>query len=272
MNVGRGEAHGAVSILNGTFGIGCSLAVRGGARAAWKWSDEPGVRFSGGPDARVAEAVFRLFRPSASAVGADIECTTVMPPSRGLKTSSSAAVAMVRAVLNSFGHREPQEGVVALATAACLEAGVTLTGARDDQTAVALGGCRLVEQCSGRLLRTFDVRAEVAIWVPDATIAKSQVPMADPQAASAAEFLARSLQRGSLGPAEVLTASGVLFTELYAGAGLPVNPRPAEIAIQNGALGAGLSGTGPAVAALFEQKGTLPDVAGGRWVWTEAVA
>lgn len=302
---GRGEAFGAVTVLNATAtGIGCGLAVRRDdpcIAATWTWNDTGRLRIDGAPDDRLARAVLRVLAKELQApAGAHVRMASTFPAARGLKTSSGAAAAMVRAALAALpgpagdvpsrpgaigpGPRGAVAGVaptastdllgdvgaiVDLAVAACLEAGVTLTGAYDDQLAVVAGGCRLADNLARRDLGRLTVAQEhVAVWVPDAAVDKRDVGRVDlddvvPEA-RAAERLARA---GHL--AQAMTRNGAAFHAAYADAGLPVTEAPVHAALDAGAAGAGLSGTGPAVAALFDAPARLPDVPGGTWCWTE---
>ncbi|MEK6975998.1 MAG: shikimate kinase [Candidatus Thermoplasmatota archaeon] len=265
--VGIGQAHGAVTILNATAtGIGCALAVEAGAFARWSWKGD-GLVFEGETDDRLARAVQQLCGGGA----ARVQSTTAFAPARGLKTSSSAATAMLRAAHAARAADVDDWALLRTAVAACRQAGVTLTGALDDQAAVTLGGCHLTDNRRDAVLQALPAeRWHVAVWVPDQALPKGRLHGLDltpvVKDARAAEQLAA---RGNLPAA--MTRNGEAYTKLYAGAGLPVNAEPAAVALTHGALGAGLSGTGPAVAALFEAAVTLPDVAGGAWTWTRAV-
>lgn len=274
---GRGEAFGAVTILNATAtGIGCALAVNQVTRATWTPGPD-GLRATGVPDLRLVEAVAQeMGAPRA----ADVHVACPLPASRGLKTSSSAAAALVRAAFGSDG-RAPARSTEALqadheeverrAVAACRRAGVTLTGALDDQAAAVRGGCHLVDNRQGRLLAALEVPPwQVALWVPEHSIDKSQVAGLDVAGLRGELDGALDLARqGDL--AQAMTANGRAFHAAYAAAGLPVDDLPARVALSRGALGAGLSGTGPAVAALFARRVELPPVRGGTWAWTRVV-
>lgn len=261
---GAGTAFGAITVLNGTAtGFGCSLAVRDGTTASWR-KEPAGFQFEADPvtDAALARAVARRF-PG----GARIATRSAWPSSRGLKTSSGAATAMVRAA--SAEHALPLDArrVMELAVQASKEAGVTLTGAWDDQAAVTLGGCHVVGH-DGHIWRSLPVPDwAVAVWVPAATIAKRALAGLDARPlAPAIERLERDLTPATI-PA-TLTQNGRLFTQLYSDAGLPVTLAPVKTALAAGALGAGLSGCGPAVAAIFNEPTRLPEVTGGTWTWT----
>jgi len=261
---GRGRAHGAVTILNATAtGIGCALAVHAPTTATW--TPQPGglVLESGGDD-RLAQAV-------AAGEGARVSVRCPFPPARGLKTSSSVAAALVRAAADARGERPDADAVARAAVDASRRAGVTLTGAFDDQVAVCRGGAWLTDNAALRVLARLPVRPwHVALWVPDARIAKSEAARVDvaPLRAHAGR-IAFLLRAGRL--PEALTANGRMMHAAYARAGLPVTDEPVRVALASGALGAGLSGTGPAVAALFDAPCDVPAVAGGSWRWTRVV-
>lgn len=270
---GHGRAHAAVGILNATAtGIGCALAVEGGIEAEWTWTDGPGLEFKGPSDDRLAQAVLQQTgRSLGLAGGARVRTTSTFPSSRGLKTSSGAALALVQAAHEAAGLPLSRDAAVPLAIAASEAAGVTLTGAYDDQVAATRGGCHVTDNRARRVLASVPVPAwQVAVWVPEAHIAKKALRgvATSPIAAELAPLA--DLVRQGRAP-EALTRNGAAFTRLYAAAGLPVTAAPAQAALDAGALGAGLSGTGPAVAALFERQTSLPSVPGGAWTWTRAV-
>ncbi|MFA5944841.1 MAG: shikimate kinase [Candidatus Thermoplasmatota archaeon] len=265
---GRGEAFGAVTIVNATAtGVGCSLAVNLRTTAVWSPGGD-GLRVTGAHDLKLVEAV-------AAELGADLGAAVAIdcpfPPSRGLKTSSSVAAALVRAVLGADGTPADDATVESLAVASCRRAKVTLTGALDDQMAVVRGGCHIVDTSKGvRLASVAAPPWQVALWVPNAAIAKTDAGRVDVTDLRRPVESAVSLA-GAGRVAEAMTANGNAFHACYAAAGLPVDDRPVHAALKLGALGAGLSGTGPAVAALFDRRVNLPPVAGGVWRWTRTV-
>lgn len=274
-SVGTGQAHAAIGILNATAtGVGCSLAITGKVTAEWTWHDGA-WEFEGCSDDRLARAVAQQVRTGAKAT---VRTASTFPPSRGLKTSSSAALAMVRAARTASdpdATPSPQakdlQMELEVAIAASHAAGVTLTGAFDDQVAVQRGGCHLTDNPARLLLASpAPPPWHVAVWVPIASIPKAALRCLDATVLGREVApLADQVRRGDLPGA--LTRSGAAFTRLYAAAGFPVTSAPAEAALEHGALGAGLSGTGPAVGALFERRTDLPEVPGGTWQWFRAV-
>lgn len=266
----EGQAFGAVTILNATAtGRGCSIAITDGVDARWTWTEQPGLVWrQRDVDDRLALAVLDLLQGAMDTPGpgADAGTRCEWPSARGLKTSSAAAAAMIRAATTHAPLRN--DAIALLAVQANRHAGTTLTGAFDDQIATVRGGCHLTDNAARQVLLTIPTEAwDVAIWVPDASIAKARVKDIDtaPIRADIEEAEAR-LREGDVTGA--MTQNGAAFTRLYAAAGLPVDDRPAQVALEAGALGAGLSGTGPAVAALFEKPTELPPVEGGRWAWS----
>lgn len=268
-----GHAHGAVTVINATAtGRGAALAVRGGVEAAWQWEGDTFRWQNLDVDDRLAQAVFpRMQAHLRTRAGAIAGTRSTFPPSRGLKTSSSAAAALVRAAARAHGTRIGDEDVETIALAAGIDAGVTLTGAYDDLVATVRGGCHVTDNRVNKVLDSFKVRPwPVAVWVPEARIRKEDVAGIDATGvAKDIEHAEGALYEGDIPLA--MTLNGDAFFTLYQEAGLPVTERPARAALEAGALGAGLSGTGPAVAAVFRKKRGIPAVEGGTWHWTEAV-
>lgn len=266
-----GTAYGAVTILNATAtGRGCALAID--ARTTAHWTPQAdGWAWHGTSDDKLARAVHEVVRRKGGARGAAVDCQTPFPPARGLKTSSAAATAMLRAATAAAGIELDADRLDALAVQAARDAGVTITGALDDQVAVSRGGCHLSDNQEGRVVQSFAVPAwHVAVWVPDKSIQKARVAGVDPGAAAEGARAAEALLRDGDVPG-AMTRNGQAFHALYAAAGLPVTRAPVDVALAAGALGSGLSGTGPAVAAIFEAPAGLAPVAGGRWRWHKAV-
>jgi shikimate kinase len=281
---GNGAAFGAVTVVNATAtGVGCALAIHAPTKATWTprapgSGGEAGHRVTGAPDLRLVDAVAHEL---GADLGADVAIDCPFPPSRGLKTSSSVAAALVRAVLDAergatgaaeaAGRVEAASEVERLAVAACRRAGVTLTGALDDQMATVRGGCHVADTRRDAHLAALPVEPwQVAVWVPEAAIGKSAVGAIDVSGLRDPVGAAVDLARAGRIP-EALTANGRAYHACYAAAGLPLDDLPSRVALSHGALGAGLSGTGPAVVALFRRRVDLPAVAGGTWLWTRTV-
>lgn len=266
--------HSAVTVVNATAtGRGASLGIQGGVKATWTWREEPGVHLDSDVDDRLAQAALAVLqeRLDRTPPGAWITTQSSFPPSRGLKTSSAAAAAMLRAATKALGSEmSPAELIHAAIDASC-RAEVTLTGAFDDQIAVVHGGCHFTDNTIPSVLRIIRTKPwHVAVWVPEAAIPKADVRRLDTRPIrSAIEEAEAILERGDIPGA--LQENGDAFLSFYAQEGLPVSDAPVNVALHAGAEAAGLSGTGPAVAALFADQVDLPAVKGGRWHWSRVV-
>ncbi len=254
------HAHAAISILNGILcGRGAAMAITGGIDAT-AYASPGQQRIVGAPD----DAILRALEPALSDQSINIEST--FGPSRGLKTSSGACYA----ILAALNRPSTPEDCVALAR----RAGITRTGALDDQTAVQEGGIQLTDNLATRRIASWQpLRWHVAVWHPDAVITKAQFPRTvPPELAQLAAQYADTLARyGARAVPEVMQEVGDALMAWLLDAKLPVRREPIDVALAHGALAASLSGTGPAVAALFAAPEWLPEIPGGTWSWHEPV-
>ncbi len=271
---GAADMHAAISVLNATAtGHGAALAVKGGVEATWTVTEADGLEWTTPDmDDRMAVAVHGILRERYHLDGgASVRTRSTFPPSRGLKTSSGAAAALMLAGAQAHGVPMSVSRLIRRSVEAAIASGATLTGAFDDQVAVVQGGCHLTDNVSGTILERIPAEAwHVAVWVPKASIVKQQVAPIDASAvAKRIRKAEQALREGDIPAA--MTINGRAFLELYEAAGLPVRSAPVDAAVQAGAIGAGLSGTGPAVAALFDDEVDLPAVDGGQWQWTRVI-
>jgi shikimate kinase len=187
------------------------------------------------------------------AYGARVETRSEVPIAVGLSSSSAAANATVLATFAALGRRPRPELVLDLGIDAAFEAGVTITGALDD-AAASLYGCGVVtDNLRRRVLKRFrvDPKLKVLIYVPPAKFYTSKVKRAQLEPIrEAVEVVHRMALRGKI--FDALTLNGLLYSSA-----LGQDPMPALEALANGALAAGMTGTGPATAAVAE-----PDAAG----------
>ncbi|HVL86619.1 MAG TPA: shikimate kinase [Candidatus Thermoplasmatota archaeon] len=265
LGLGRARTFGAVSVVNAiATGKGASLGVdlpvdasvevrRDGhividVRRTWQGAQEGTASM---PTALVRAAVLGTLEWAGRAeLGAWVVTESRIPPSRGLKSSSAVANAVVLATLEALQMvgEARDEDVLGLGVAAARAAGVTLTGAYDDACASLLGGLCVTDNAAMQLVKRTDVRPDLVavVHVPDREIRKADVaklPYASIAPAAQAAWdaaLAGDFERA-------LTENG----RAYAGL-LGVDESPARAALEAGARCAGLSGTGPATAALAE--------------------
>ena len=192
-----------------------------------------------------------------------VETTTSAAAGVGLKTSSSSSVAIILAVLSALGvsSYEPEE-VARCSASSTLAAGVSVTGAMDDAASCLLGGMNFADNSGMKIVSSAPVgrRLPVIITVPPRKSRRASVEVNYVRRFSKISQSIFSLGRqGKIWKA--MTLNGLLYCSIY---GYP--PIDALQAMEGGALGAGLSGTGPAVAAVFEDRKEAEQLAR---VWEE---
>lgn len=204
--------------------------------------DVPGV------DTRLIEACVRLVLERLGySYGASVRTCSEIPVASGLKSSSTAANAAVLATLDALQEEMDLVEAARIGVAAAREVGVTITGALDDALASMLGGVVVTDNEKMLLLRREELSSFVMLLVPelklfskDTNVTRSRLiaPMAD--------VVYELAMRGDYGRA--MTLNGLAYC---AALGLPAEPM--LLALEAGARGVSLSGTGPAYAAIIDE-------------------
>lgn len=187
--------------------------------------------------------------------GIKLEVVSEIPAGWGLKSSSAVANAAVLAVISAYGEKVRLIDAVRLSVRAARRAGVTITGAMDDAAASMLGGLVITDNMRDELLLRIPLpELEVAILLPSkesarptSSIDARRISRYSSVVSSLMELLPKRLW-------EAMTLNGLIYSEL-----LGFDAEPALKAIELGALGAGLSGTGPAVAAVCRDCGEVAE-------------
>jgi shikimate kinase len=257
---GRGKAttFGAISIVNAiASGKGATASVRlptvaeveiEGASGGWE------VLVNGGrSESRLAvETVRRAIKSAGEdpdAFSGRIQTESSVPIGAGLKTSSAASTSIAMATYAALGKKafDPKK-VLDCSIEASLASGASITGALDDAAGCLLGGLNMTDNLARKVVssKLFDKKLKVVIRVPGTRSTREAV---DPQFIRrfgnlTSLFFEMSL-KGDYWRAMVL--NGIAYSSI-----LKYDPFPALRAVELGALGAGLSGTGPAVAAVFD--------------------
>lgn len=253
-------ARGGVTVVNAiATGKGASLAIDLPLEAEVELLDDStDVRVTMTPDAHedpgLAQAVVaELNRRLGTSYGANVLTRSRIPVSRGLKSSSAAAnaigLAANKAVHLMEGRSLPEKDVLLLGVDAAIAAGVSVTGAYDDASASMLGGLCITDNRERRLLARFepDLDLSAVLLVPARKVRKKDVKGLPYTAVAPLVARAHALALSREWP-EAMTLNGLAYGALYS-----VDPAPAVAALAAGALGAGLSGTGPAIAALAHE-------------------
>lgn len=263
MSAGRASANGAVSVVNAivTGHAGASLAIdlRTEAKVTLlEGVPEVEVVIDGkeaGSEAALARLVLKgvVSRLGEPEWGGRVETTSTIPSSRGLKSSSAAANAVALAANQAFeryeGRALSKEQLLDVAIDAALDAGVTITGAFDDASASMTGGLCVTDNRERKVLHreAADESLVVLLLVP-----ASKTPTASVRDLPYAPFAPLALEAHRLARTgrwrDALTLNGLVAGALY---GVP--PAWTRDALAAGAVAAGVSGTGPAFAALADE-------------------
>jgi shikimate kinase len=250
LSSGHAMARGAFTIINGI------ASGHGGAR--FQLTEEPGTigsRFLGPgsnshmDDRLVQACALRLLEDAdlLGSTGALVETVSEIPASRGLKSSSAAANAILMAGLEALGRTLEPLDIVNMGVDCAVEAGVTLTGAFDDAVATMFGGAVLTDNENRSIISWPEVPPDLRVLFL---------------------FTERKIQKGSLNReafapihdqvqeafqlavdgdvARAITLNGRAYAPIVG-----VDDAPAPAALAAGAWAAGMTGTGPAIAVVY---------------------
>jgi len=132
--------------------------------------------------------------------------------------------------------------------AAARSVGVTVTGALDDALASMLGGVVVTDNRKMELLKREELHCHVMLLIPGKKLFSSETDVRRSRAiAPAAEVAFDLAMRGDYFRA--MTINGLAYC-----AALRLSADPIISALESGARGASLSGTGPAYAAVIDKK------------------
>lgn len=248
--------HGAATIVSGIgsyYGValGVSLETRASIRKTEGGGTSITIEGKERIDTALVSGCLRYARRMNMLDGAvDVHIASQIPPSRGMKSSSSVALAVLGAASKSSGRTVSETRLLRMSAEASIEAGVSVTGAFDDAAACHYGGIVFANNGNMRLLRRVKVRQgySVVYCVPERRISKRSLPMdAIRERAAEMKEMYRSAAAGRL--KEACTANTDVLCSL-----LDIDKSPALDARMSGALLSGLTGTGPAFFAVCDQR------------------
>ena len=267
---GRAVAYGAITVINAiSCGLGAALGVELKTEAYVELTDRPG-RIEGKILSDPGESTILIEKAVSKVLeyfglqdeyGAYVETRSNIPIARGLKSSSVAANAIVLAVLDALEEEIDDMTILNLGVDAAIDAGVTITGAFDDASASYFGGLTITDNRRREILKHIrDIKQyPVLIHVPEGKIYTSRSDVRRMRViADEVRALHRMALRGDYWQA--MTLNGIIYSEI-----LGFDAGTAIDALENGALAAGLSGTGPAVAAVVPEE-NIDDV---REAWSK---
>jgi shikimate kinase len=247
----QATCYGAGTIVNAIAtgkGAAFGLALRATATAmATPKADGVIVHSSPGIDPALAiGCAKRVLRRSRRQAGLEVTIDSEIPVSRGLKSSSAVANAVVLASARALDVPFGPLQIINIGVDAALEARVTITGAFDDACASFFGGV-VVTDNKARKLEKVDVLPpdlRAVLHVPRRIITKASLRGTDfSSIRTEVEEAYRLALRGEY--LHALEANSAAYAPV-----LGVDETPARRARAAGALAAGVSGTGPAIVAL----------------------
>ncbi|MEM2914533.1 MAG: shikimate kinase, partial [Candidatus Bathyarchaeia archaeon] len=253
--IGKAVAYGAVTIINAiSCGLGAALGINLWTEATVKLTNEPGLIegriLSDSEESTIliektVNQILRKFRLEDE-YGAHVETQSNIPIAKGIKSSSAAANAITLACIAALNKKVRDLTAINIGVDASLEAGVTITGAFDDACASFFGGVVITNNFERRVLKRFHPAEEymILIHIPTtkAYTANSNVKRMKLLADKVKDLHKIALQENWL---NAMTLNGLVHSSI-----LGFNPNISIDALEAGAVAAGLSGKGPAVAAV----------------------
>ncbi len=257
---GEGQAlsHGAVSIINAlSTGKGGALGIGLWTRAKVTLRNGPGELsgfVSSDPKESsklilaVAEKTLEHYGFQGSASG-EIVTTSNIPIAVGLKSSSAAANATALATAAALGEEPDDDALLQIGVESSLECGVSLTGAFDDSYASYYGGAVLTDNLHRKVEKVLKIPGDNSLIIlvpPRKTYTRDlSGPRFEP-IRRIVELAYREASQGNVWDA--LTINGLAYSAI-----LQEGQETVVAALSAGALGAGLSGKGPAVVAVAQE-------------------
>lgn len=252
---GKAFACGSATVINAiALGKGAAFAIDLGVEAEvelWEGGEIVGEVGDTDEDSSLIEFCVEKVLDRFNVLdkyGGKVRTTSDLPMAVGLSSSSAAANASVLATCDALG-RELEDGeALDIGIEAAFDAGTTITGAFDDASASYFGGGTVTDNEERELLDSFEVDSdlEVLILVPEdrsytVDVDEDEVGLIEEQVRLAFDEVISGNVFGAL------TLNGLLYSSV-----LGFDVSPALDALENEALAAGLTGTGPAVVAVCE--------------------
>ncbi|MFB0543244.1 MAG: shikimate kinase [Candidatus Bathyarchaeia archaeon] len=250
---GRALAYGAVTIVNAiASGRGAALGIKLKTIAEVELSRERGIQVEimGAPeeDPRLAQESVKavLKRVGVQGYGAHVSITSEIPIARGLKSSSVASNAVVLATLAALKEEIEDMEDINLGVDASLAAGVSITGAFDDASASYFGGAVVTDNRERRIIKREEVEEDlmVVLYIPSQKMYTKDV---NKQRLMKLGGLVDEIHRLAVEGRywKAMTLNGLLYAPA-----LGFQPEIIIDALEEGAIAASLSGTGPSFAAV----------------------
>jgi len=251
---GIGRSHGAITVVNAMpLGIGATIGIDLETKARFSTGGEyrkVNIINDPGENTDMAEICVReTYREivEMEPKGWNLDICSQIPVSRGLKSSSSACNAIISAVLEENGKYMEKMDVVRLGVRCAREARVTVTGSFDDACGCHLGGFVVTDNRDDTVILHRNIEEyDVILHVPEHKIRKAGLPLE--ALIGTAPEMEKVLNVARSDPLKALTMNGEIISRASG-----LDNSLAKRAMEAGALGAGLSGAGPAIAIVVPE-------------------
>ena len=248
---GTGTSYGCISVINGIVngtGAVIGIALRTVASYSEGGTAKDVIIEGESTDDTLARICVKrtLERIGAPDTGYRLRISSEIPPSRGLKSSSSVCNAVIKAVLCEHGEDMNTLDTIRLGVECAKEAHVTVTGSFDDACGCEIGGFVKTYNYDNVILEQRPVRKDaVVLCIPDHV--KTKVPKTEYEKRS--KDIEQAIRLCDSDIYSAMTLNGRVIAEVTGESGDLI-----DMAIENGALAAGVSGTGPAVAVICRHE------------------
>jgi shikimate kinase len=238
--------HGAISIVNAVAtGFGSAMGISLKVQVEIIAVRGSGITFRSGECTPMIRHIIDNILPVEFVMENHLSVliNSEIPTGVGLKSSSAVSCAMALACTGLIDNKINDTYVIDSAINGSLFAKTTITGAYDDSAACYYGGFVTTDNLGRKLLRTDPCNPDV--------VAIIQVPEKRQRGDISKLKLVSNLYNDAFNLAyagdywKAMILNGLLTSSM-----LVENYLPARLALENGALAAGVTGNGPAVAAV----------------------
>jgi shikimate kinase len=255
MRVGKAIAYGAITIVNAiATGHGAALGIDMWTRAEVRLTHSPGKivgKVLSDPTESptlIRSVIHRVLTEYGlqHTYGARVETDSNIPIGVGLKSSSVAANALTLATLAALGKEFDDLSVINMGVDGALAAGVTITGAFDDACASYYGGVVITDNLHRKIIKMPRINDSyvVLIHIPSKKVYTRDVDVERIKLFRPwVEVVYQKALGGDIWTA--MTLNGLIYS-----VALGYDQTIAREALNSGAVAVGLSGTGPATAAV----------------------
>lgn len=248
-----GMSWGAISVINAMpGGVGATIGTKLTTRSDFvPGGDERVVNIINDPKESTMLAELCV-SAAYNATGAEepdgwhLSTFSEMPPSKGLKSSSSACNSIISAVLEELGFVTDPLTVIKLGVECARRAKVTRTGSFDDACGCYYGGFVMTDNYTDSIIFLENIpKYDVVLHIPDLKIRKEGIDLGPLRKAAIAQREAIALAKTD--PMAAMTLNGRIIAEASG-----LDNSIAEMSLKAGALGAGISGSGPSTAIVLK--------------------